>query len=231
MKQPYKEVVEVQETVGKLRNYLDKIQSLSNVNSLFDYEFYFELDSSFPHEQFANSLFIHAYFVCDPATNKLSLSFISSEQDEELAGAVQQDSASIIIYEAPSIQTSSIPIPKSHLPVENTYEMAERWSQQRESWLTEVFNSEHGLTLVSDVPVADITEHFTENDQLQVYLGLRGEDTPDPSLKLSLLFYDPANESFLIPSTDDFSTPKPPFGKNKGKNKYGLLKMAESLVV
>jgi hypothetical protein len=229
MKQPYKDVVEVQEAVDKLHNYLDEIQTLPNILSLFNYEFYFELNSSFPYADFENIETVHAYFAFDPTLDKLSLVFISEKQDEELANVVQK-SAQSVIYEAPLISTSSIPIPQNHMVLENPYEMAERWAQDREDWLTEMFNSVDGLTIVSDVPVGDITTHFQQHDELHIFIGLRGADTPETALKLSLLFYDPEHHSFLTQSTDDFSTPKPPFGKKNDQSKYGLLIMAESTV-
>ena len=105
---------------------------------------------------------------------------------------------------------------------EDLVQLEENWADSGENWLFFMVNSEDGMTLVSDVPFADIDISPENENGLYVFFGLRDETDEDIHSQLSLLFYDGNSHNFVHLDGADFTTPKPPFGTDQA-DRYSLL--------
>ncbi len=208
------------EAIEQVDNWLAISTHFTLVRQLFDNGLFFRIGSDFDHTHFEGQL-AHAYFAVKSTPVEggmiqleFSLLFISESDDEVREGEGEPE---VYIYRAPYINDGFT----ITLNPETADQLQERWADEHQSWLNFMINeSAEGMTLVSDVPTADITTHFEQKDELFVFMGLGNEI--NPAHQLHLLFYDGDSGNFLNLSVDDFTTPKPPFGTDQ-EDRYSLL--------
>ncbi|GEM_PF-6237514 len=115
-------------------------------------------------------------------------------------------------------------------------EKIRRWKDEYETWVEEVNeypcepDISNGMTVAFEVPMLDILGDFwTSNDDnknLEVYFGLRKrEHVTTVGKQIDLITYHPQTHQILpLIANQDFTSPKPPWGSQDEKDKYGLLK-------
>ena len=209
------------DALQQVKNWAHYCENLTLVKQLFNKSgSSFLINPDFQADNFEDTG--HAYFGVHTTEIEggglklqLNLLIIPEEQDTS-------DNETPYIYCAPYFNTGDI---SNNKPGdENLVALREEWLSNGVSWLEGMVPSEEGMTLVSDVPVADLTTVFDFEHELFVFFGLRSME--DPHEELSLLFFDGDSQDFVHLPGADFTTPKPPFGTDLAK--YSLLESAEA---
>lgn len=190
----------------------------TTVNDLFGEGFFFKIGSDFDSSQFDGHIFAHAYFALNisetPGTEDLSLLFITEQDDIDHS---EDPTTTPYIYKAPYVNHGESLI----LPPVIAEELMAHWRTHGSTWV-ENRGANEEMTQASLVPLPGLMEHLNNGQDIYVHIGLR--ELPDPRLDLALLFYDTNSNNFIdlkiSEFPDDFTSPKPPFGKKKN---YSLL--------
>ncbi|MGB0175554.1 MAG: hypothetical protein ACPF9D_00215 [Owenweeksia sp.] len=217
-----------EDAIEQINNWQEYRDNFTLVKQLFiDSGYNFIISPNFSPEKFedkkAHAYFgVHCYF--EEGTGmvlRLNLLLIPEEEDVP-------DMEEPYIYCAPFSRQGFVMPGKDKCDPseEDLVELEENWADGGENWLYSMVNSEDGMTLVSDVPFADIDLTEESEDGLYVFFGLREEVNGEIHKQLSLLFFDGNSDNFIHLHGADFTTPKPPFGTDLAK--YSLLESTGS---